>query len=161
MEAALEALEGVGNVVVTRTASTDGFTWTVTFASCRGDEDSGDDVCNIGNVEQITFATSGSLAGCSGSGPGTTSAVVVEGAAGNVVEVVDLADGPPFRYCEANAAHQLDDQIWNKSTAAETDQVSTSTIDPHDQSLLDQNTGTTSLAWKRARLSTRGLPHTR
>ncbi len=99
MEAALEALEGVGNVVVTRTTNTDGFTWTVTFASCRADADAGTDVCNIGNVEQLVFSTttSGSLAGCSDGTPGTTSTVVVEGSAENVVEVVDLSDGPPFR----------------------------------------------------------------
>lgn len=97
VEVALEALEGVGNVVVTRTTNTDGFTWTVTFASCRADADAGSDVCNIGNVEQLAFSTSGSLAGCSGGEPSTTSTVVVEGSAENVVEVVDLSDGPPFR----------------------------------------------------------------
>lgn len=98
MEAALEALEGVGNVVVTRTTNVDGFTWTVTFASCRADADAGTDVCNIGNVEQLAFSSSsGSLAGCSGGAPDTTSTVVVEGSAENVVEVVDLSDGPPFR----------------------------------------------------------------
>lgn len=97
MEASLEALDHVGNVIVTRAMNTDGFTWTVTFASCRADDTLGFDVCNAGDVELVTFDASGSLAGCSGSGPFASSTVVVEGSAGPAVDMVDLSDGPPYR----------------------------------------------------------------
>jgi len=95
VEATLEALDHVGNVIVTRTTNTDGFTWTITFASCRRDDTLGFDVCNIGDVERVTIDSSG-LSGCSG-GPSVLSTVVVEGSAGQVVDIVDLADGPPYR----------------------------------------------------------------
>lgn len=102
VEASLEALNGVGNVVVTRATNTDGFTWNVTFATCRGNGVSGVDVCNTGDVELITFEDAsgsplGSLSGCSGNGPSTLRTVVVEGSAEEAVDMVDLSDGPPFR----------------------------------------------------------------
>lgn len=98
MEASLEALDEVGNVVVTRTTHTDGYTWTVTFASCRANDTSGADVCNTGDVELISFANNGSLSGCyGGSGPASSSMVVVNGSAGEEVDMVDLSDGPPYR----------------------------------------------------------------
>lgn len=97
MEASLEALDEVGNVVVTRTTHTDGYTWTVTFASCRGNETFGTDVCNTGDVELISFASNGSLSGCYSGLPSASSMVVVNGSAGEAVDVVDLSDGPPYR----------------------------------------------------------------
>lgn len=97
MEASLEALDEVGNVVVTRTTHTDGFTWTVTFASCRANDTSGADVCNTGDVELISFATNGSLTGCYDGGPAASSMVVINGSAGEAVDMVDLSDGPPYR----------------------------------------------------------------
>lgn len=97
VEASLEALDDVGNVIVTRATNTDGFTWTITFASCRGNGASGVDVCNTGNVELITVDAT-NLSGCSGSGPSVPSlTVVVEGSAGEAVDMVDLSDGPPYR----------------------------------------------------------------
>lgn len=96
MEASLEALENVGNVIVSRTTHTDGYTWTVTFASCRANEIYGADVCNTGDVELITFAANGSLSGCSG-GPMTSSIVVVNGSAGEYIDVVDISSSPPYR----------------------------------------------------------------
>ncbi|CAM9800578.1 unnamed protein product [Ectocarpus sp. 6 AP-2014] len=99
VEASLEALDEVGNVVVTRTTHTDGYTWTVTFASCRANDTSGADVCNTGDVELISFAANGSLSGCyGGSGPASSSMVVVNGSAGEEVDMMDLSDGPPYRY---------------------------------------------------------------
>lgn len=98
MEASLEALDDVGNVIVTRATNADGFTWTVTFASCRGNDVLGVDVCNIGDVELLAFYDSSTtLSGCSGSGPSTSSMVEVEGSAGEAVDMVDLSDGPPYR----------------------------------------------------------------
>ena len=101
VEASLEALDHVGNVIVTRATNTDGFTWTVTFASCLRDDTSGFDVCNIGDVEMIAFEDSsgvenGSLSGCSGE-PSVSAMVMVEGSAGQAVDMVDLSDGPPYR----------------------------------------------------------------
>lgn len=96
VEASLEALDSVGNVIVTRTAHTNGYTWTVTFASCRANETLGTDVCNTGDVELIEFSAYGSLSGCYGS-PSTSSMVIVNGSAGESTDVVDLSDGPPFR----------------------------------------------------------------
>lgn len=96
VEASLEALEGVGNVVVTRTSHTDGYTWTVTFASCRAEEISGADVCNPGDVELINFAGNGTLSGCN-AGPSSSSMVVVNGSAGESVDMLELSDGPPYR----------------------------------------------------------------
>lgn len=96
MEASLEALDDVGNVIVTRTTHTDGYTWTVSFASCRANDTSGADVCNTGDVELIYFASNGSLSGCYG-GPSASSMVVVNGSAGEEVDVSDLSDGPPHR----------------------------------------------------------------
>ena len=96
VEASLQTLDDVGNVIVTRTTHTDGYTWTVTFASCRANSTSGDDVCNTGDVELLTFASNGSLAGCYG-GPSTSSMVVVNGSAGEAVDMVDLTEGPPYR----------------------------------------------------------------
>lgn len=96
MEASLETLDDVGNVIVTRTTHTDGYTWMVTFAACRANSTSGDDVCNTGDVELLAFASNGSLSGCYG-GPSTSSMVVVNGSAGEAVDMVDLTDGPPYR----------------------------------------------------------------
>lgn len=96
MEAGLEGLDDVGNVIVTRSANTDGYTWTVTFASCRVNETSGADTCNLGDVELLTFAANGSLSGCAGGGLAASSMVIVNGSAGNVVDVSDLMDGPPY-----------------------------------------------------------------
>lgn len=96
VEASLESLDDIGNVIVTRTTHTDGYTWTVTFAACRANSTSGDDVCNTGDVELLAFASNGSLAGCYG-GPSTSSMVVVNGSAGEAVDMADLTDGPPYR----------------------------------------------------------------
>ena len=96
MEASLEALDGVGNVIVSRETHTDGYTWTVTFAACRASQISGADVCNIGDVGLLSFAANGSLSGCMG-GPATSSIVVVNGSAGDSVDILDLSDGPPYR----------------------------------------------------------------
>lgn len=100
MEASLEALDHVGNVIVTRATNTDGFTWTVTFASCRRDDTSGFDVCNTGDVKLLAFddssGGSGSLSGCS-SEPSAVPTVVVQGSAGLAVDMVDLSAGPPYR----------------------------------------------------------------
>lgn len=96
MEASLEALDDVGNVMVTRSANTDGYTWTVTFASCRANETTGADVCNLGDVELLTFATNSSLSGCTTDGLAASSIVVANGSAGDMVDVVDLTDGPAY-----------------------------------------------------------------
>lgn len=97
VEASLEALDDVGNVIVTRTTHTDGYSWMVTFSSCRANDTTGADTCNTGDVELITFAANGSLAGCSSGGPSASSMVVVNGSAGESVDVTDLSDGPPYR----------------------------------------------------------------
>lgn len=97
VEASLEALDDVGNVIVSRTTHTDGYTWTVTFSSCRANDTTGADTCNTGDVELIAFAANGSLSGCLSGGPSASSMVVVNGSAGESIDVTDLSDGPPYR----------------------------------------------------------------
>lgn len=96
VEVALQSLDEVGNVAVTRSTHIDGFTWIVTFASCRAREISGADVCNQGDVHLLSFASNGTISGCYGR-PSTSSMVVVNGSAGESVDMVDLSDGPPYR----------------------------------------------------------------
>lgn len=108
MEASLEALEDVGNVIVTRSTNTDGYTWTVTFASCRANETTGTDLCNLGDVELLTFAGNGSLSGCSSGVPAEVSMVIVNGSAGNTVDVSDLSEGPAYMWVDVkNSEYDL------------------------------------------------------
>lgn len=107
VEASLEALDDVGNVIVTRSANTDGYTWTVTFASCRANETTGADLCNLGDVELLTFAANGSLSGCSSGGPAASSMVVVNGSTGNMIDVSDLSDGPAYMWVDLKYAEYV------------------------------------------------------
>lgn len=104
-------MDSVGNVIVTRTTNTDGYTWIVSFASCRADETSGVDTCNIGDVNLLTFAGNSSLAGCADGGLAASSMVVVNGSAGTAVDVTDLSSGPPYRQALVHV-------IWRHGTVA-------------------------------------------
>ena len=54
-EAALEAMEHVGDVEVSRASNHDGYTWFVTFGGCKTNR-WGDDVCNGGDVATLDRA---------------------------------------------------------------------------------------------------------
>ncbi|CAM9170882.1 unnamed protein product, partial [Discosporangium mesarthrocarpum] len=97
IEASLEMLNTVGNVEVTRATGTDGYSWTVSFASCRANSTIGEDICNDGSVDLLKFASNSSLEGC-GSGLASTSYVVLNGSAGDSIDVLDLSAGAPYSY---------------------------------------------------------------
>ena len=120
-EHALEAMEHVGDVEVSRASNHDGYTWFVTFGGCKTNR-WGDDVCNGGDVATLDWAqpnstlTGGDCASdyrddrgagdCSGlnvsvtevtrgSGPGTCA----EGELGEcVATATDLSGGAPYAY---------------------------------------------------------------
>ena len=120
-EAALEAMEHVGDVEVSRASNHDGYTWFVTFGGCKTNR-WGDDVCNGGDVATLDWAqpnstlTGGACEGdyrdgagagdCSGlnvtvtevtrgSGPGSCA----DGPLGEcVATATDLSGGAPYAY---------------------------------------------------------------
>jgi len=104
MKNALELLPNVGHVTVTRQINLDGYTWKVTFASCRTDTNNLADVCNVGDLRMLTADYAQIHSGT----VSVSQIVQGSGNSGNVtlhpsqyynsVEVTDLASGAPYNY---------------------------------------------------------------
>ena len=108
IKSALESLPNVGHVVVTRQTNVDGYTWKVTFGSCRTRVYDLADVCNVGDLRALT-ADYGQINSGSVSitqivqGSGNVGNLTLHPSAHyNMVEITDLSSGPPYNYQIAN-----------------------------------------------------------
>ena len=99
MKSFLEAMPNVGSVAVTKTINADGYTWKVTFSSCRTRSNDLVSICNVGDLRLLTADDTNV-----GSGSVSVSQVIQgTGQAGNVTlhpsmdynvaEITDLSGG--------------------------------------------------------------------
>ena len=104
MKYALELLPNIGHVTVTRQINLDGYTWKVTFASCRTRPSDFADVCNVGDIRTLTVdhgqISSGTVSVSQMvQGSGNTGNVTLHPSSYyNMVEVTDLSSGQPYNY---------------------------------------------------------------
>ena len=94
LKSALEELGNIGEVKVEKSTDPDsGFTWLITFSGCRYVDN--EDVCNIGNVMELTYTNS--LTGCAS--PTIEVTPIVQGNGPSSTQLVtDLSGGAPYRY---------------------------------------------------------------
>ncbi|KAH9100136.1 hypothetical protein LEN26_016139, partial [Aphanomyces euteiches] len=97
LKSALESLDSIGRVAVTRTQNLDGYTWLVTFNGCRLLADLVTNVCNKGNLNPLQPQYSGTLTG----GVANNAVVSVTEVTPGVgpayqKDVTDLSGGTPF-----------------------------------------------------------------
>uniref|UniRef100_K3WF50 Titin n=1 Tax=Globisporangium ultimum (strain ATCC 200006 / CBS 805.95 / DAOM BR144) TaxID=431595 RepID=K3WF50_GLOUD len=91
IQRALRGISSIGDVSVSRSTVTNGYTWQVTFNNCRAS------VCNIGDVNMMTSDTTKLTGGAGTSIPTVTVVEVVKGVGPlQTMLITDLSGGEPY-----------------------------------------------------------------
>ncbi|KAF1323264.1 Projectin/twitchin, partial [Globisporangium splendens] len=91
IQRALRGISSIGDVSVSRSTATNGYTWQVTFNNCRAS------VCNIGDANMMTSDTTKLTGGAGTSVPTVTIVEVVKGVGPlQTLLITDLSGGEPY-----------------------------------------------------------------